>query len=336
MSSRMLRSEIQSEILDLPSVVYSSMQHKKILGREMGNLANTIPTVDLSVFLLSDGDEAAKKAATEIISRACAEYGFFQVVSHGIPLELMSRAMDLCKTFFGLPDEEKLKSIPRAGSPVPAGYGKQPDQSADKNEYLLMLPPNNCNNVLPNNPPGFRAAMEEMFTYFSLTGELIETILNDCLGLPTNFLKEYNQDRSWDLMSTKHYFPATETENVGISRHEDGNVITFIYQDDVGGLEVLRDGQWIPVVPSQAQGTLVVNVGDVLTNKKFKSATHRVTRPQGKSRYSFSFFYNLQADNFETKTNEKIEADLSESSNSGQVRRWGQVPEQSSIDPHVD
>ncbi|KAK6123240.1 hypothetical protein DH2020_043019 [Rehmannia glutinosa] len=230
----------------------------------MGNLANTIPTVDLSVFLRSDGDEAAKKAAKEIISRACAEYGFLQVVSHGIPLELMSRAMDLCKTFFGLPDEEKLKSIPRAGSPVPAGYGKQPDQSADKNEYLLMLPPNNCNNVSPNNPPGFRAAMEGMFTYFRLTGELIETILNDCLGLPTNFLKEYNQDRSWDLMSAKRYFTATETENIGISRHEDGNVITFIFQDDVGGLEVLRDGQWIPVVPSQAQGTLVVNVGDVI------------------------------------------------------------------------
>ncbi|KAK6148539.1 hypothetical protein DH2020_019451 [Rehmannia glutinosa] len=263
----------------------------------MGNPANTIPTVDLSVFLRSDGDEAAKQVAKEIISRACGEYGFFQVVSHGIPLELMSRAMDLCKTFFGLPDEEKLKSRTRAGSPVPAGYGKQPDQSADKNEYLLMLPPNNCNNVLPNNPPGFRAALEDIFTHFSKTGEVIESIINDYLGLPPNFLKEYNNDRSWDWMNVKHYFPATETENVGISSHKDGNAITFVFQDEVGGLEVLWNGQWIPIVPSK--GTLVVNVGDViqvLTNEKLKSALHRVTRPKGRSRYSISFFYNLQGD----------------------------------------
>lgn len=34
----------------------------------------------------------------------------------------------------------------------------------------------------------------------------------------------------------------------------------------------------------------------VLTNKKFKSATHRVTRQEGRSRHSFSFFYNLEGD----------------------------------------
>lgn len=119
--------------------------------------------------------------------------------------------------------------------------------------------------IYENHAPLFgvsRAVLQELFTYFSKTGELIESILNDCLGLPPNFLKEYNQDRSLDLMSTKRYFPATETENVGISRHEDGNIITFIFQDEVGGLEVLRDEHWIPVIPSQ--GTLVVNVGDVI------------------------------------------------------------------------
>ncbi|KAH6797352.1 hypothetical protein C2S52_021906 [Perilla frutescens var. hirtella] len=80
---------------------------------------------------------------------------------------------------------------------------------------------------------------------------------------------------------------------------------TFIFQDEVGGLEVLKDGHWIPVVPTP--GTLVVNVGDViqatpipkfkvLTNKKLKSATHRVTRQQGRSRHSFLYFYNLAGD----------------------------------------
>ncbi|XP_022885199.1 flavonol synthase/flavanone 3-hydroxylase-like isoform X2 [Olea europaea var. sylvestris] len=260
----------------------------------MSNCA--IPTVDLSVFF-QNGDEEGKKAAKAIISRACSEYGFFQAVNHGVSLELMSRAMELTKTFFTLPEEEKIKYRPRSGAPVPAGYGKQPAHSSDKNEYLLMLPPQSSFNVLPNDPPGFREVLEEMFKNFSKTGEVVESILNDCLGLPPNFLKEYNDDRTGDLMSAKRYFPATETENIGISEHEDSNCITFIFQDEVGGLEVLKHGEWIPVVP--VKGTIVVNVADViqvLTNNKFKSSTHRVIRSKGRSRHSFSFFYNLQGD----------------------------------------
>lgn len=34
----------------------------------------------------------------------------------------------------------------------------------------------------------------------------------------------------------------------------------------------------------------------VLSNNKLKSATHRVVRVKGKSRYSYAFFYNLQGD----------------------------------------
>lgn len=101
-----------------------------------------------------------------------------------------------------------------------------------------------------------------MFKNFSKTGEVVESSLNDCLGLPPNFLKEYNDDRTGDLMSAKRYFPATETENIGISEHEDSNCITFIFQDEVGGLEVLKHGEWIPVVP--VKGTIVVNVADVI------------------------------------------------------------------------
>ncbi|KAK2664033.1 hypothetical protein Ddye_002607 [Dipteronia dyeriana] len=116
-------------------------------------------------------------------------------------------------------------------------------------------------------------------------------------GLPPNFLKEYNHDRSWDFMAALLYFPVTETENNGITEHEDGNCVTFVFQDQVGGLQVRKNGEWNPVTP--AQDTLVVNLGDViqvLSNNKFKSATHRVVRQQGKSRYSYAFFYNLHGD----------------------------------------
>lgn len=101
-----------------------------------------------------------------------------------------------------------------------------------------------------------------MFKYFVTTCEILEAIINECLGLPPNFLKEYNNDRSWDFMVTMRYLPATESENHGITEHEDGNLITIVLQEDIGGLEVCKDGEWIPVIPSK--GTLVVNLSDVI------------------------------------------------------------------------
>ncbi|KAK9277881.1 hypothetical protein L1049_027438 [Liquidambar formosana] len=152
-------------------------------------------------------------------------------------------------------------------------------------------------NVYPRNPPELQEVMDEMFSHLTKTGLLIENILNKCLSLPPNFLKEYNHDRSCDFMAALRYFPATDTENNGILEHEDGNCITFVLQDEAGGLEVRKNGEWIPVTP--AEGTLVVNICDViqvLSNNRFQSATHRVVRPEGRSRYSFAFFYNLQGD----------------------------------------
>lgn len=115
----------------------------------------SIPTVDLSPFF-TKGDEEGKNKAIKIIGHACSEYGFFQIVNHGVPVDLINRALKLSKTFFDYPSEEKLKSSPQPGGPLPAGYSRQPERSADKNEFLLMLPPGSSHNVYPSNPPGFR------------------------------------------------------------------------------------------------------------------------------------------------------------------------------------
>ncbi|KAK4770131.1 hypothetical protein SAY87_030663 [Trapa incisa] len=258
----------------------------------------TIPTVDLSPFFEDPGDQSRQKKADdaiEIIREACSDYGFFQVVNHGVPEDLMRRALELSRAFFECSYEDKLKCRPYPGAPLPAGYSKQPDTSPDKNEYLLMFPPGSSLNIYPDYPPELREVLEQVFTYMAKTGMLLEDILNECLGLPKNFLRGYNADRSWDFMVALRYFEATEHENNGISEHEDSNCITFVFQDEVGGLEVRKNGVWIPLVPKK--GHLVVNIGDVirvLTNNKFKSATHRVVRSKGQFRHSYAFFYNLQ------------------------------------------
>ncbi|RZC08307.1 hypothetical protein D0Y65_015155 [Glycine soja] len=98
-----------------------------------------IPTADLSPFVREDED--GKKKAMEAITQACSEYGFFQIVNHGVSLDLIKEAMQPSKTFFDYSDEEKSKSSPSTNAPLPAGYSKQPLHSPDKNEYFLFFPP---------------------------------------------------------------------------------------------------------------------------------------------------------------------------------------------------
>ncbi|XP_020196436.1 2-oxoglutarate-dependent dioxygenase 19 [Aegilops tauschii subsp. strangulata] len=263
-----------------------------------------LPVVDLAPFFaVGDADDAGARArATEAVREACQATGFFRAVNHGVPHELMARALDLSAAFFALPDEEKAKVRPAEGasaSPLPVGYARQPAHSADKNEYLLLFNPKLGLNHYPAEPAGFRDALEECYAKLTDLGLLIQDILSECMGLPPGFLAEYNADRGFDFLTALRYFPATSSdENNGISAHEDGNCITFVLQDGVGGLEVLgEDGRWVPAEP--VEGSIVVNVGDVLqvlSNKKFKSATHRVVRRPGAHRHSIAFFLNLHGD----------------------------------------
>ena len=58
------------------------------------------------------------------------------------------------------------------------------------------------------------------------------------------------------------YSTATADNQIGVSEHRDGPCLTFVLQDEVGGLEALKDGEWISLTPTE--GALVVNLGDTI------------------------------------------------------------------------
>ncbi|XP_015159303.1 1-aminocyclopropane-1-carboxylate oxidase-like [Solanum tuberosum] len=143
-----------------------------------------------------------------------------------------------------------------------------------------------------------RQVLEAIVSHFTKLEVVLEGIINECLGLPPDFLPNYRNDRSRDSLLGLHYFPAIEDDdNTAKTAHEDPGCFTILYQDEVRGLEVHKDDQWIPIAPSKDK--LIVNIGDViqvLSNNKFKSTTHRVVRPSETNRYSYSFFYNVHGD----------------------------------------
>ncbi|KAK1392768.1 putative oxoglutarate/iron-dependent dioxygenase, isopenicillin N synthase [Heracleum sosnowskyi] len=72
----------------------------------------------------------------------------------------------------------------------------------------------------------------------------------------------------------------------------------FRKDDQVSGLEFLKDGQWIKIPPS-VNNTIFINTGDqveVLSNGRYKSGLHHVMADKNGSRLSIATFYNPAGD----------------------------------------
>lgn len=88
-------------------------------------------------------------------------------------------------------------------------------------------------------------------------------LLSEGLGLSTDFFSQHLNSRK--LMALRwNFYPACPrpADVLGASSHTDGCSITLLLQDKVGGLQILKDGQWIGIKP--IEGAIVVNIGDTL------------------------------------------------------------------------
>ncbi len=79
-------------------------------------MSPSLPVIDVSP--LAGGPTAPGLSDTvEQISAACRDWGFFQVVGHGIPASLMERVWAETHRFFELPREEKRAVARTADNP---------------------------------------------------------------------------------------------------------------------------------------------------------------------------------------------------------------------------
>jgi isopenicillin N synthase-like dioxygenase len=81
----------------------------------------SVPLLDLSKY--NPNDLLASKEFLDDLYKAMTEVGFFYITNHGVSLELQTKAMQVIKTFFELPLEEKLK-VELKNSPHFRGYSR--------------------------------------------------------------------------------------------------------------------------------------------------------------------------------------------------------------------
>jgi isopenicillin N synthase-like dioxygenase len=238
--------------------------------------------------------------------------GFCYLMNHGVPEAVIDDVRTQALAFFHLPLEEKLKSKPQESVRGFNAIGKTKMRGAEAPDYKeyfqigLELPrddpavlagqPLRGPNQWPEAVPGFREAFTRYFEAIAACGQTLLTAVAASLGAPSAFFVG-KYDKPLQRTQAVYYPPHPsdhEGELFGVAPHTDYGCVTLLWQDDVGGLEVLhRSGEWVSAPP--IPGTLVINIGDLLhrwSNDRYLSSQHRVTNRSGRERLSIATFYD--------------------------------------------
>ncbi|KAK7337551.1 hypothetical protein VNO77_18132 [Canavalia gladiata] len=255
--------------------------------------AMEIPTIDLSM---------ERSELWEVIVKACEEYGFFKVVNHSVPKEVISRLEEEGTKFFAKPTQEKSQ----AGPATPFGYGFTnigPNGDVGDLEYLLLqvnpLCVSNTSKTISNDSTKFSCVVNDYIEAIKEVACEIVDLVVEGLGVPDKFaLSRIIRDAHSDsVLRINHYPPLNlklkgNKNSIGFGAHSDPQILTIMWSNNVGGLQIsTSEGLWIPVPPDPNH--FFVMVGDllqVLTNGRFISVRHRALTNTMKARMSIMYF----------------------------------------------
>ncbi|XP_044504027.1 1-aminocyclopropane-1-carboxylate oxidase-like [Mangifera indica] len=247
-----------------------------------------------------NGEERA--STMEKIKDACENWGFFELVNHGISTEELDNLERKTKELYRKCMEQKFKELV-ASKALEGVQTEIKDKDWESTFFVSHLPESNINE-LSDLDDEYRRVLKEFASKLEKLAEELLDLLCENLGLEKGYLKKTFYGSKGPTFGTKvsNYPPCPKPDLIkGLRAHTDAGGIILLFQDDkVSGLQLLKDGQWIDVPPMQH--SIVVNLGDqleVITNGKYKSVEHRVvTQTQGAGRMSIASFYNPGSDAF--------------------------------------
>jgi isopenicillin N synthase-like dioxygenase len=260
-------------------------------------VTHEIPVIDIGPFL-AGGDG---QAAADAIEAAATQVGFFQVINHGVPSELLDAVYAAAWAFSDLPPETKLLSA----SPHPyRGVHLRPDQHGairferflaaryDNPEVAIAagIEPEFADYYYPNEwpaePTSFRPAVEALFARTQQLGNSLMRLFALALGEGVDGFDGLIEPNA-SSFAVNHYpadrghAPEGGEPELLFYDHVDGNTLTVLHQrGDYEGLQVNRldaPGEWIPV--PVRDDAFVINVGKLMsrwTNDHWPATVHRV------------------------------------------------------------
>ncbi|PRQ49629.1 putative deacetoxyvindoline 4-hydroxylase [Rosa chinensis] len=204
-----------------------------------------IPVVDLAEY------NGRRAEVIDQVRRASESCGFFQVVNHGIPKRVMEEMLQAARVFHELPREEKAKYYSRE-------MGMKVKYYSSSTMYDLMFADwkDTLQCIITDEqfdpqeiPLVCRETTMEYSKHVHKLGVTLFEFISEALGLKPNHLK--NLDITKGHMILSHYYPPCPEPKVAIGtvEHSDPDFMTILLQDQIGGLQVLYQNQWIDVLP---------------------------------------------------------------------------------------
>ncbi|CAN6294301.1 unnamed protein product [Urochloa humidicola] len=258
------------------------------------DISSAIPIIDLNKLL----DPQSSKEECAKLGSACQQWGFFQLINHGVPDEVIRNFRKDMAEFFTQPLEAKKVYSMEPGNLE--GYGQHFVVSENQklewaDIFYLMLRPSDSRNLKfwPRNPPTFRNSID---MYSSEATKLVSCLLRFVamdMGVEPESLLERFRGLPQSIRMT-YYPPCKQADKVvGLSPHTDGTGLTLLLQaNDVQGLQIRKDGKWVAI--NALDGAFIVNVGDILeilSNGRYKSIEHRAMVHPTKERMSAAVFH---------------------------------------------
>ncbi|CAN1256906.1 S-norcoclaurine synthase 1 [Linum perenne] len=235
--------------------------------------SHQVPVIDM-IKLAADDEESAK------LHSACKDWGFFQVINHGVTEEVIQRMKLDLQVFFNQPLEEKMScaQLPNGLEGYGQAFVVSEEQKLDWGDmlFILSLPVNGRNmRFWPKVPSSFRASFEQYSSDLEKLALNLLSYMAKNLGLePEKLLTRFEE--GFQSIRMNYYPPSLLTQ-----------------VNDVQGLQIKRDGKWVPIVP--IPGAFIVNVGDIIemmSNGEYRSIEHRAVVNPEKERMSIAAFHS--------------------------------------------
>nr|WKW48848.1 flavonol synthase [Epimedium koreanum] len=256
----------------------------------------TGPTPEIPTIDLSDPDQ---DNLVRVIADASREWGLFQIVNHGLPVEAIKNLQEAGKTFFELPAEEKELYARPPGANHLEGYGTKLQKEMEGKKtwvelFHMIWPPARINyQFWPKNPASYREANEEYAKHLRLVADKLFSYLSLGIGLEPNVLKDALGGEEVEYLLKINYYPPCPRPDLtlGVAPHTDMSAITILVPNEVAGLQVFKDDRWFDA--KYIPNALIIHIGDqiqILSNGKYKSVFHRTTVNKDKTRMSWPVF----------------------------------------------
>ncbi|GLT99398.1 hypothetical protein SLE2022_168620 [Rubroshorea leprosula] len=283
---------LDSGLTKIPKIFVN--EHRKLEKNHAPAAAESfeIPVIDLKGIA---EDESLRREVIGKVQVASENGGFFQVVNHGIPVSTLDGMIDGIRRFHEQDAEVKKEIYSRDFSSRKVLYYSNFD--------LYQGPVTNWGDTLwcfmapsPPDPQELPVVCRDIIIEYSNKvmelGQVLLQLLSESLGLDPNYLRDIGCAKG--LCVAGNYYPACPEPDLtwGISSHTDIGFFTVLLQDQLGGLQVLYQNQWIDVTP--IHGALVVNLADLIqliTNDRFISVHHRVLAKAVGPRISMACFF---------------------------------------------